>query len=144
MSERKVISKGIAWFRYVVGAIIFFIVLTIPNSIKEVPLKLLSILILVLIFYALKKARKLQYDVNNFYIIHGEKEKIITYKNIISIKRSRTKVNGGRFWIVLYKNEDGYEKKCRFFLDFFYSDFLNSVKAKNPSVVIWTHPFFNH
>lgn len=132
MEERKIITNGYSWLRFVLIVIAFFIVISIENYFT----KIIILLVSVLLFYWLKRARKLQYDANHLYIIHDIDEQIIPFTSIISIKRSRAKVNGERFWILLYKNENGDEKKCRFFNFFLYTQFLDAVKTKNPKVVI--------
>ena len=70
-------------------------------------------------------------------------EKKIPFSVIISIKKSNTKVNGSRFWKLVYLDKLKKERTCRFFSDF-NKEFRQSVKIVNPDVVIWTHPHFNH
>ena len=94
-------------------------------------------------YLVMSRARRLQHDNENFYIIRGSDERVVPFTSIVSIKKSSTKVNGSRYWKLIYLDEFKTENKCRFFSDF-NKEFHNSVKAVNPDVVIWTHPHFNH
>lgn len=97
---------------------------------------------LVVISYLLWKQRMLRYDSKFLYIKKGNDETRIPLRDVISIKRSAAKVNGSRFWILIYKDQARLEKKLRFNSDF-NKPFFTAVEAENPDVVIWTHPFFN-
>ena len=70
------------------------------------------------LFYLLKKARKIQHDDENVYIISSINEKKIHFSAIISIKKSNTKVNGSRFWKLVYLDEMKKKRTCRYFADF--------------------------
>lgn len=144
MEERKTIKNGLAWIRYflipVMIALLGEIIYYKENRWQNVVFFMLC----VILFYLLKRMRKLQHDNQNFYIIRGTKENVIPFTSIISIKRSRSKVNGSRFWIITYTDEKNKTRKCRYFSDFFNKEFHECVRLENPSVIIWTHPFFNH
>lgn len=96
------------------------------------------------LFFLFRRSRRIYYDDKNLYLIRYKTETVVSFKDIVSIKKSRTKINGSRPWILRYKNKYREEKKLRYFRMFFNKEFHQLVKKENPSVVIWTHPFFNH
>ena len=100
-------------------------------------------LILIGLSYLLWKRRMLRHDSKNLYIKRGNDVTRVSLANIISIKRSRAKVNSSRYWILIYLDEIKQERKLRFDSDF-NTPFFDAVREKNPEVVIWEHPFFNH
>ncbi len=104
---------------------------------------LTAFLILSAIFYWLWNRRLLRHDSKNLYIRKGNTETTVPLSSVISIKRSRAKVNSSRYWILVYLDEVKEEKKLRFDSDF-NKPFFNAVRENNPEVVIWEHPFFNH
>ena len=106
-------------------------------------LKTLILLILTGIIYLLWKHRRLKYDSKNLYIQRGKEETNFPLSNILSIKKSKTKINGQRFWILIYLDKQKMEKKLRFKSNF-NKEFHNTVRQNNPNVVILTHPFFNN
>lgn len=143
MSERKPISNGIGWMRFLLIPVILVLlseVIYSENRWIYLPFFLLSIAL----YYRLKNARKIKIDDQFLYLVYGKKEKVIPFQKIISIKRSSAKVNGNRYWILRYQLEEGKIKSVRYFRDFFNKEFHQAVRLKNPEVVIWTHPHFNH
>ena len=96
------------------------------------------------LFYLLKRARRLEHDDENLYIIRDKKEKIVPFTSIISIKKSAARVNGSRFWIIRYEDDLRQKRKVRYFRDFYNKEFQNAARTANPKVVIWTHPHFAH
>lgn len=104
---------------------------------------LLAFLILTGLSYLLWKRRRLKHDSKNLYIKRGKDETRVPITNIISIKRSRAKINGCRYWILIYSDEIRQERTLRFDSDF-NTPFFDAVSENNPKVVIWEHPFFNH
>lgn len=89
----------------------------------------------------------MSFDDNNLYIINGKRERIIHFTDIVSIKKSATKINSRRYWKIRYKEGDGTEKTRRYYPPFFdntQKKFYMAVQQKNSKVVVWTHPFFNH
>lgn len=141
--ERRVMRPGWAWARWVMAlAAIFTLLYLIQNPTSWGAF--ITLAVFVGLFFLFRRARRLEYDDENIYIIRAKKiVKTISFKDIVSIKRSAAKVNGERFWIVRYKDE-GKEKKFRYFRLFFNKEFHQAVRDVNPDVVIWTHPFFNH
>lgn len=95
------------------------------------------------LYFLFTISRRLQYDDQNFYIIRGSNERAIHFSSIISIKKTSTKVNGERYWKMVYLDEFRIKHNCRFFSSF-NKEFHTRVRTVNPDVVIWTHPFFNH
>jgi Ca2+/Na+ antiporter len=141
-SNREVITYGYAWTRFLLIPVFFVLFLNIFNN----PSSWISYVwfaVCLGLFYLLKQARRIQHDDENVYIIKGQKEKEIHFSDIISIKRSNTKVNGSRFWKLVYMDELKKKRTCRYFADFT-KEFRQSVKKVNPDVIIWTHPHFNH
>lgn len=140
--ERKVIRKGKSWMRWLMIPVALF---SIPTS-TEMPYFLITNIILVgsiVLFFVLKKAKRLEHDDINLYLIRDKNERVIPFTSIVSIKRSNTKVNGERFWKIRYKDE-GQEKILRYFRLFWNKEFHQAVRDQNPEVIIWTHPHFNH
>lgn len=140
--ERKVIRKGWRWARWLMLPVALF---SIPTS-MEMPYFLITNIVLVLsigLFFLFKRAKRLEHDDVNLYLIRDKKENVIPFTDIISIKRSATKVNGERYWIIRYKDVDR-ERSLRYFRLFWNKEFQQAVRDQNPSVVIWTHPHFNH
>lgn len=140
--ERVVINKGRSWLRWFMLPVAFF---SIPTSL-DMPYFLIANIILITsiaMFFVLKRAKRLEHDEVNLYLIRDKKEKVIPFTDIVSIKRSNTKVNGERFWKIRYKDE-GQERTVRYFRLFFNKEFHQAVRDQNPEVVIWTHPHFNH
>jgi hypothetical protein len=143
MSERKTISNGIGWMRFLLIPVVLVLLSEIIYSESRwiiLPFFLLSLIL----YYRLKNARKIKIDDQFLYLVYGKNEKVIPFQQIKSIKRSASKVNGSRYWILKYELEEGKSKSVRYFRDFFNKEFHNAVRLKNPDVVIWTHPHFNH
>ena len=141
--ERKVLKSGKAWMRWLMVPLAFFSILDIWDK----PYRWTGLIVLIIsigLFYLLKRARRLEHDERNLYIIRDKKETIVPFTDIISIKRSGMKVNGSRPWKIRYEDHIRKERKIWFFNDFFNKKFHNAVKIANPKVVIWTHHYFAH
>ena len=142
--EKKMITTGIIrWWRFFIVPIVIIVASDMFDSGRYSWWKVLILLFLCWLVYFLWKRRRLRFDSNNLYILRGKIETIVPLSKIISIKRSKTKVNGSRYWILIYIDEDGKKRKLRFDSDFD-KEFHETVKDNNPEVVIWTHPHFNH
>jgi hypothetical protein len=139
--ERRVIRAGKKWVRWLMIPVVFFALPTEFHS--YIWVNILIIGIGVGLFFLLSRARRLEHDDINLYIIRGKEEKVIPFTKINSIKRSAAKVNGERFWIIRYQ-DGSKERKVRYFRLFYNKEFQQAVKDQNPDVVIWTHPHFNH
>lgn len=141
--ERELITTGYYAGRYpmLVLAVIFGL-----NLISDPSSWVFAILLLISIgfYFLFRRSRRIYYDDKNLYLLRHKEEVIVPLTEIVSIKRSRAKVNGSRFWILIYKDKQNQEKRIRYFRTFFVKDFHQKVKKENPAVVIWTHPFFNH
>ena len=94
------------------------------------------------LFFVFLRARRIEHDDVNLYIIRNRNEQIIPFTKINSIKRSAAKVNNERYWIIRYQDGDR-EWKIRYFRLFHNKEFQQAVKKQNPDVVIWTHPHFH-
>tara|TARA_R110000787_G_scaffold271063_5_gene378176 strand:- start:813 stop:1313 length:501 start_codon:yes stop_codon:yes gene_type:complete len=141
--KREVIKSGKAWMRFLMYPLAFLSILDIIDK----PYRYTGLIVLVIsigLFYLFKRARRLEHDDQNLYIIRGKKEKIIPFTSIISIKRSAAKVNGNRFWILLYKDDLDKKRKIRYFRSFYNKEFHSALRIANPKVVVWTHPHFAH
>ena len=142
--ERKVLKSGKAWMRWLMIPVALLSVLDIIDKPDRFT-GLIVLLISIGLFFLLKRARRLEHDELNLYIIRDKKETIVPFTDIISIKKSRAKVNGSRFWIMRYNDQKHLKtRKLRYFRSFFNKEFLQLVRIANPKVVIWTHPFFAH
>ena len=143
MTKRKVITNGYRWTRFLMipvmwGALSEFYIN--PDSWMTT----VSIFgIGALCFYLISQARRLHFDDEALYIIHGKKEVVVNYKQIQSIKASKAKVNGSRFWILKYTDQAQREKTIWYFDDWYYEDFVKAIKKLNPSLVYWSHPYFH-
>jgi hypothetical protein len=139
--ERRIIRKGWSWVRWLSVPIVLF---ALPTSLHEdIWVNLLVIAFGVGLFFLFRRAKRLEHDNVNLYLIRNKKEKVIPFTNITSIKRSAAKVNGERYWIIRYE-EKGKQKSLRYFRLFWNKEFQQAVRKQNPDVVIWTHPHFNH
>lgn len=138
--ERKVIKSGKRWMRLLMIPVILF---ALPQSLHEyIWINLLIIAIAVGLFFLFKRSKRLEHDDINLYLIRDKKEQVIPFTDIISIKRSKAKVNGERFWKLKY-NDGTKDRTMRFFKLFFNKEFHQLVRKANPKVVIWTHPHFH-
>lgn len=144
---RTTITNGIRPFRYLMIFIaLFFIESQIP-TLERLLTDLTGLAICALMFYAIYRSRKLQFDSQALYIINGKKEKAISLNEIESIKRSGVKVNGTRMWKVTYRLKHGKTRKILFLEGLFQHGSVKEFRAKtkemHPEVVVWTHPFFH-
>ena len=144
--ERKTLSYGIRWPRYIFAVVGFFILIEIISSLQEVLQNLTQFMLCGMLYFIFYRFRRLQFDSNNLYIIKGKDEVVVPFASIISIKKSSTKVNGSRYYKILYQDEFKEEHILRYFPGIFgeSKNFIAAVKKVNPNVIHWDHPFFNH
>ncbi len=146
MEEKRITLKdGIAWVRWLIVPIALGFLMSAFSEGGHTSRDLFIVFICYLLFILIKKSRKIQYDSESLYIIHGKKEKIIQFANIISIKKSNTKINGKRFWKLTYDIDDK-KQTCRYFADLFDLDakkMNEKIRKINPNVIIWYHPYFH-
>ena len=141
--KRRVIKSGWAWVRWVMILAIAIAAQNFFQNHESWP-AFIVLLVFVGLFFLFKRARRLEYDDENLYVIRAKKNvKTIHFKEINSIKRSGARVNGERYWIIRYQDGDK-QRKIRYFRLFFNKEFHQAVRDVNPNVVIWTHPHFNH
>lgn len=141
--KREVIKSGKAWMRWIMIPVGLLSILDIYDK----PYRFTGLIVLLIsigLFYLLKRARRLEHDDESLYIIRAQKEKEVPFTSIISIKRSAAKVNGSRYWILLYKDDLDKKRKLRYFRSFYNKEFQQAVRIANPKVIIWTHPHFAH
>lgn len=143
MEKRKVVTYGYRWLRFVVIPFIIFPIFGLIESFENWEQNLLFLVISLFLYFLFWRSRRMQHDSENLYVINGSKTKVIPFTSIISIKRSRTKINGSRFWILKYLNQLEETRTIRYNTSFT-KEFRDCVEKANPNVVIWTHPFFNH
>ncbi len=142
--EKKMITTGIIrWWRYIIAPIVLIVTASMIQHGTYSNWKIIILLLFSGITYLLWKHRRLKFDSENLYIRRGNEETTVPLTNIVSIKRSSTRVNNERYWILIYLDELQQERKLRFNSDFD-KEFHDTVKKNNPEVIIWTHPFFNH
>lgn len=141
--KKKITSNIICWWNFIIALVILIVTSGIIQEGTYSSLKTLILLILNGIIYLIWKHRRLKYDSKNLYIQRGKEETNFSWSNIVSIKKSKTKINGQRFWILIYLDEQKMEKKLRFKSNF-NKEFHNTVRQNNPNEIILTHPFFNN
>jgi hypothetical protein len=139
--KKKITSNSIRWWRFIIALVILIVTWDMLQEGTYSSLKILILLILSGIIYLLWKDRRLKYDRKNLYIQRGKEETNFPLTNIVSIKKSKTKINGQRFWVLTYVDKQNIEKKLRFKSNF-NKEFHNTVRQNNPNVIISTHPFF--
>ena len=152
-SKRTTITNGLRSFRYLFAFVAFFaggsfIQDTIWGESGPSEGEIIIFLICITCFVALYLSRRVRFDEDNIYRINGKRERATSFSSIVSIKRSRIKVNNQRMWKVTYKDEVDQEKKFRFLEGLFQhgstQEFIQNAQRVNPSIVVWQHPFFNH
>lgn len=142
--EKLIITTGIIrWLRFPIAIVVVILFTEFLKFNSYWQYHLLFFLIFSGLFYLLWNRRRLKHDSANLYIKRGKDETRVPLSNIVSIKRSRTKVNSKRYWILIYLDEIKQERKLRFDSDF-NKPFFDAVRDNNPKVIIWEHPFFNH
>lgn len=143
MEKPKVVTYGYRWVRFILIPLIIFALIGLFEFGENWARDLLILIVLLFLYFLFWRSRRLKHDSENLYIINGNKTKVVPFTSIISIKRSRTKINGSRFWILKYTNDLEETRTIRYSTSFT-KEFRDSVMKANPDVVIWTHPFFNH
>lgn len=139
MKKKQTITNGLGWIRFLLLPFLMASinsVFTTPGSLGQ---SLVSTLLLVMAFYLLGRLRKIRYDDQNLYLIYGKTEKIIPFKAICELKESAARVNGSRYWLLTYSNDQGKAKTIRFFHGIFQGfteDFHKPLRMANPSVKI--------
>jgi hypothetical protein len=139
--KKKITSNSMRWWRFIIALVILIVTWDMLQERTYSSLKIIILLILSGIIYLLWKDRRLKYDRKNLYIQRGKEETNFPLTNIVSIKKSKTKINGQRFWVLTYVDKQNIEKKLRFKSNF-NKEFHNTVRQNNPNVIISTHPFF--
>ncbi len=141
---RQMITTGIIrWLRFPLFILAFFMGFQLFQFDEWWIHYLTAFLVVSFFGYWLWKRRRLTHDNQNLYIKRGNEEISVPLATIQSIKRSAAKVNGQRYWILIYLDEVKETQKLRFDSDF-NTPFFDAVRKNNPEVVIWEHPFFNH
>lgn len=144
--ERKTLARGIRWPRFIFVVLAFFIFVDTVINPSGILYNMGQIALFGMLYFIFYRLRRMQFDNDNLYIIKGGDETVVPFVSIISIKKSSTKVNGSRYYKILYKDEFNSGRTRRYFPSFFgeSKSFITAVKKANPDVVHWDHPFFNH
>lgn len=144
--ERKTLSTGIRWPRFVFAVLGFFVLVVLITEQQNILIYLSLLMLCGILYFFFYQIRRLQFDSSNLYILKGKNETVVPFISIISIKKSSTKVNGQRYYKILYIDEFKIEHTRRYFPKLFgeSKNFVEAVKKVNPDVVHWSHPFFNH
>ena len=138
--QRIAISTRFYWFKFLtIPFIILFLVLYIRNLDNYFYLGLL--LFSIVAYFQFARSRRIYFDEENVYIVKFTSETVIPFVNIISINRSKTRLNGRRFWILKYQTKLDDTKEIRYFQSFNLNRFHKAVEHVNPKVEIWIHPF---
>jgi hypothetical protein len=136
--KRETITNGIAWTRFILVPFIIYAVSMVFTSDDKFAFLLFSLTLLG-VFFLLSKARKLKYDDEKVIKIKGAHVLFIPFSEIIELRKSKSKVNGSRFWIMTYLDENKNEKKIRYFHGIFQGfgeEFHKKLRMANPSVNI--------
>lgn len=143
IEKRKAITISfLRWTRFLLVPVFPAIILQIFSQSEDRALGFIYLFCAIGLYALLYRIRRLQFDSKFFYIVRGKAEKAIPLSAISSIKRSRTKVNGSRFWKLRYCESNGKERLVRYFSDFD-KEFHTAVRKANPVVVVWHHPYFH-
>lgn len=134
----KTITNGPRWIRYPLFYVFLNNVYFVLTGVK-VSENLISAVITGTFVFLFWIYRKIKYDEQNVYFISGNRKTIVPFETITELKKSKSKINSERFWILKFKNEEGAIKTRRFFHGIFQGgpkDFHKNVKALNPSLNI--------
>ncbi len=107
----------------------------------DLNINLISALISGILVFLLYIYRTVKYDDRNVYFISGRKKTIIPFESFTELKRSKSKINNNRFWILKYKDEDGKIKTRRFFHGVFQDSpkaFHEAIHKIRPLPIKWT------
>ena len=113
-SKKKITIGFIRWWRYIIVPVVLIVTLIMIQEWTFSTVKILILLLLIGIVYLLWKHRRLKFDSKNLYRKRGKEETNVPLANIVSIKKSKTKINSERFWILIYLDEQKMKKKLRF------------------------------
>lgn len=137
MDNRKQITNGIRWYRWIFVITASLCFLYIANG-QYLEWTITSFLISLLLIRILYNSPRLELYGESLYIIRGKEEEAVSFKKISKIRKTRTKINGRRMWKVIYEDETGIKRTRRFIPIIFapMSNFCDGVKKTNPDVVI--------
>ena len=102
------------------------------------------ILILGILAFTLFSAKRIDFDPDFMYIIHGGTIQTIPLSDVIVLKMTMTSISEEKMWKVKYRDEKGDIKSVRFLPKYKQLDlFKKAVSMKNPTVEIknWSHSF---
>lgn len=138
--ERKTLSTRYYWFRFIpLPFMLLFSVLYLTNTSNW--LYLILLMICVAFFILFLRSRRIYYDTENLYVVRFTNETIIPLTDVVKIDRSRTKINGRKYWILTYHTKFKGERKIRYFKSFNFKQFHDAIEAQNPEVSIWKPKF---
>lgn len=93
------------------------------------------------------QAKRAHFDTTTLYFTCRRTETPVPLRDVTAVKATRTKVNGSRLWRVEYRDIDGIDRRLTFEIPLFNDNrkaFIAAVRAHNPNVVVWHHPYFGH
>lgn len=148
-SEQKptTITNGAYHYRILFGFLTFIFISNGIGGSTNVAQDIFFGLLFGLIAFLLHISRRVKFNETAIIRFYGKRQKITPFEKIVSIKRSRTKVNNVRLWKVDYLDEDGLAKKFRFKEGTFQhgstKEMIKKAEAINPKIVVWYHPYFD-
>ncbi len=143
MEKRKIITNGLGWVRFLLVPVILFVTIQMLSGQFNGQNKASIIVLLAIAFFLLTLARRLHYDEKGLYFIRGKQETLIPFRAILSIKRSATKVNGSRYWVLKHGDATGKVRTIRYYGSYDAQDFINLALRENPDITFWAHPHFH-
>ena len=141
------ITNGAYHYRILFGFVSFLFTSNGIGGSTNVPQDIFFGLLFGLIAFLLHISRRVKFTETEIIRFYGRRQKVTPFEKIVSIKRSRTKVNNVRLWKVDYLDKDGLAKKFRFKEGTFQhgstKEMIKMAEAVNPEIVVWYHPYFN-
>ena len=138
--ERRTLSTRYYWFRFIpLPFMLLFSILYLTNTSNW--LYLILLMICVAFFILFLRSRRIYYDAENLYVVRFTNETIIPLTDVVKIDRSRTKINGRKYWILTYHTKFKGVRKIRYFKSFNFKQFHDAIEAQNPEVSIWKPKF---
>ncbi len=147
MEKRTTLTNGLRWLRHPLAVII---ILVIPEAFQKSAnqqIIIVSLLIAAIVWIILYMSQRIRFDSGNFFITNGQRERVIPFAQIDSVKRSGRKYNNRKYWYIEYSDKDDQPKK-KYFLEGNFQhnsvkELIEAIKEVKPNLLVWTHPHFN-
>lgn len=147
-TERTTLTTGMRSRRYILIPVMIVCLFGIFDNLYKSLIYIIVLIVCMVLYYLINNSRWMNFDNTTLYVINGKRESTIHFMDIVSIKKSATKISHfGRYWKIRYKEGDGTERTRRYYPPYLgdtQKKFYTAVQKVNPKVVVWTHPFFNH